>query len=172
MSVIDLEIADTDIPADVSAVNPEFVCQEPGCNVALTYGGRGRKPKYCDDHKRKSGASKAPATGSASAQGKQAAAVLVQLNGLVCMGLMVAPMPFRLPTTASAIAAANDEFERQAALALTSDPALAKLILKGGAASGKMALVIAYGMLAGAVAPVAVLEYKANRESRADGTGS
>jgi hypothetical protein len=30
----------------------ELVCQAEGCGEPLTYGGRGRKPKYCEIHKR------------------------------------------------------------------------------------------------------------------------
>jgi hypothetical protein len=73
---------------------------------------------------------------------------------------MVAPGAFRLPQTAAALATANEGFEESAYQALLTDPKLCQLILKAGATSGKVSLVIAYGMLAVAVAPVAVAEFR------------
>lgn len=150
-----------DMPRDVAPPTTDGpTCQV--CGIPLEYAGRGRKPTRCAEHKRGGGGNAKKAASNSTALGKQAAAVLGQLNGLLATGLMLAPMPYRLTETASAIANANDGFEEAAAKALSSDPKLAKLILKGGEASGKVALIIAYGMLAGAVAPVAVLEYRAN----------
>lgn len=36
-----------DVPEDES---PD-ICQIPGCNESLVYGGRGRRPRFCDEHK-------------------------------------------------------------------------------------------------------------------------
>lgn len=44
---------DTFIPEIPNAL----VCEHPGCLTPLVYSGRGRKPKKCDQHKRKSTAS-------------------------------------------------------------------------------------------------------------------
>lgn len=41
---------DYDAPRDAD----NLICEEPGCTTKLVYGGRGRKPKKCDAHKRKS----------------------------------------------------------------------------------------------------------------------
>jgi hypothetical protein len=36
------------VPANATGL----FCEEPGCGTELTYGGRGRKPKRCPEHKR------------------------------------------------------------------------------------------------------------------------
>lgn len=153
----------TDVPADVSPPNTfEYSCQT--CGKELFYSGRGRKPRYCDEHKKSRSGSNATSNGksTSTALGKQAAMALCQVNGLLATVMLLAPEPYRLPNTASALAQANDAFMEQAAAALSTDPKLARLILKGGGASGKVSLLIAYGMLAGAVVPVAITEYKEN----------
>lgn len=38
----------------------DLICTEPGCSTKLVYGGRGRKPKKCDVHKRKTSSVSAP----------------------------------------------------------------------------------------------------------------
>lgn len=166
-----LVIETADVPRDESPL-PEYACTV--CGVELTYSGRGRKPTKCDEHKRGSSGPRKTSTGNANALGKQAAMALAQINGLIATVCMVAPDPYRLPATASAIALANDAFEEAAANALSTDPKLAKLILRAGGASGKVALVIAYGMLAGAVVPVAITEYQDNVKGNhvSDRTGS
>lgn len=165
-SVTVLEFDVSDVPDDI-APTPEYACSV--CGVALEYSGRGRKPTKCADHKRGGGSGTPRAkAGNPPALAKQAAAALGQLNGLICIGLSVAPMPYRLPMTASAIATANEAFEQQAAEALATDPKLARLILRGGAASGKVALLIAYGMMGAAVVPVAIMEYKENLNAGGD----
>lgn len=172
MSAITFELTDADLLPDIPAPSaPENPCEV--CGVDIPYGGRGRKPKRCEEHKR----SAAPTTPRKSNTGKndvmarQAAAALSQVNGLIATGLMLAPGPlaaFRLPMTAAAIAAADEGFTEAAYAALVTDPKLCALILKGGGASGKLALIIAYAMLAGAVVPVAITEYRA-KNGGADG---
>lgn len=98
---------------------------------------------------------------ASESQARAAAALLVQVNALTTMGVMAVGFT----DTASAIAGANEGFEEMAFNALLTDPALCKQILKAGTTSGKVALVIAYGMLAVNVVPVAVNEL---REKRAD----
>lgn len=146
---------DTVPPAD----DVEYPCQVCG-REAGPYGGRGPKPKFCDDHKKSKaksgGTSSAKVTGSASSLAAQAATVLEQLNGIMSIGALVLGMH----NTASAIAAATPGFKEQAYTALTTDPELCRLILKSGVKSGKVSLMIAYGSFAMQVAPVAVMEYK------------
>jgi hypothetical protein len=63
--VKDLEVDDMDIDPETggytedayeelqkASANEELVCQADGCGEPLTYGGRGRKPKFCSIHKR------------------------------------------------------------------------------------------------------------------------
>jgi len=150
-------------PDDIAppTADVEFPCRV--CNKeAGPWGGRGRKPTLCAEHKKGSRKGPAKVTGSASSLAAQAANVLEQVNGIVA----IAAMATGFAGTASAIAAANGEFREQAYMALTTDPELCRLILKVGAKSSKMSLGMAYLGLGMAVAPVAVMEFKAKREAK------
>ena len=68
--------------------------------------------------------------------------------------------------TTQAIARANDAFEPMAYEALLLDPALCRMILRGGSNSGKFALAIAYAMMISAVAPMAVSDLRMVREMK------
>ena len=145
------------------------------CGIELPYPGKGRRPKFCDEHRLagerrvKVRPARAPKTTGVNAQlATSATEALVQLNGLVAMGLMLS----RMPMTASALADAEDGFRESTHAALLTDPELCRTILRAGSTGGKVALTISYAMLATAVAPVGFLEIKANRAERAaDGGG-
>jgi hypothetical protein len=47
------EVSESEPVSDVAT------CQTPGCHNPLTYGGRGPRPKYCSEHKRKTGGTSA-----------------------------------------------------------------------------------------------------------------
>jgi hypothetical protein len=149
-------------PADV----PEHPCANYAVcgNETFRNGSRGRWPKVCETCKEEKAVPVKPRTGGATKgaadKARQAASVLGQYNSLLAIGLMLLPEPYALPATAAAIAAKNDLFEAQAAEALITDPKLCALILKTGAASGKLQLAFAYGMFLTAVAGVAIPEYK------------
>lgn len=165
MSALVLEDVDLAVDEPVPSADDVPMCEV--CGTELVYSGRGRKPKRCDEHKRQRRTGDASSTSSvkSTALGKQAAQALGQLNGLIATAMLLAPEPYRLPQTASAIATANDAFVEQAAAALSTDPKLARLIIQSGAASGRAALIVSYAMLAGAVVPVGVLEYRENRRA-------
>ena len=152
-----LEFTDIPIPPDLAPPGEyEYACEV--CGKELFYGGKGRKPKKCDQHKTAVGRK---GSGTNANLARQASAALSQYNSLICVGLMIPPPnPVCLPRTASAIAVANDGFEEQAYNALLTDPGLCKMILKAGGVSGKLLLLVAYGMLAVAVVPVGVEEYR------------
>ena len=131
------------------------------CGTPLTYGGRGRKPKYCDDHKRAS----APSTRRAKPNEKlaeQATQALVQINRLTGFGARI----LGLEATSETIMFCEDEFARQAKDALLSDPDLCKQILAAGQISGKVSLAIAYALMGAQVAPVAIAELKAKQAAK------
>jgi hypothetical protein len=141
----------------------EYSCEV--CGKEIFYGGKGRHPKRCDEHKkgpaRKAATRPGMGTGKNGTLARQAAAALSQVNGLIGIALLLAPGKLKMPETATALAIADEGFSEQAYLALLTDPKLCALILKGGMASGRAALLIAYGMLAGAVVPVGIAEYRA-----------
>ena len=148
------------IPDTVVGAAPEYSCQM--CGKELHYGGRGRKPKFCDDHKAAKGPAKdRPANAANKALAEKAADVLAQYNDLAAFGMLT----FGMPKTGSAIAGKNATFREQAATALATDPALCRSILSAGQTSARGALMVAYGMFATAVGMVAYAEIK---EKRAD----
>jgi len=156
----DAVIPDDTIPPTSDVEYPCEVCgKESG-----PYGGRGRKPKRCPEHKRSKATvrSTVKVTGATASLAAQAAGVLEQLNGILAMGLMVTGMQ----DTAHALAAANEGFKDQAYLALTTDAELCKLILKGGVKSAKLSLGLAYVGLGAAVFPVAVNEAREKKAAR------
>lgn len=137
------------------------------CGVALDYAGRGRKPVYCDEHRKSSRAKTTalPSSRRADSSDKlasQAATVLCNVNGFVSLAVMAAG----LPQTSEAITVARDGFYIQAKEALVTDPDLCKQILRTGGLSAKVSLILAYGMMAGVVGPVAALEIRVKREER------
>lgn len=153
----------------------EYTCQV--CGKELFYGGRGRKPKFCDEHKAGTGKPRAKGGGARNdALAQEAANALSQLNALLGVCLLLPAVPFLgdnpayLPQTALAIAKADDGFNVAAYSALQTDPALCKMILRVGSAGGKLALIAAYGMLAGAVTPVAIEEYRERKASETRAT--
>lgn len=157
---IDDEDISTDSIPPLSDV--EYPCQVCG-KEAGPYGGRGRKPKFCDEHKKaKSTGGARKVTGNAANLAAQATAVLVQVNGMIALGCMGMSM-FK---TAHAISEANPTFEEQAYQALLTDPELCKLLLKSGAMSGKLSLGLAYAGMGMAVAPAAITEVQEKREAR------
>jgi hypothetical protein len=141
----------------------EYPCEICG-EEAGPYVGRGPKPKRCPKDKAPAKAKAAPGkvTGKDASVAAQATQVLAQLNGMVAIGMMA----MGLHRTASAFAAANDGFEAQAYAALTTDPDLCRLILKGGVKSAKISLGMAYVGLGMAAVPVAVEEIREKKAER------
>lgn len=180
MSALSFEVVETpdDLldtpPVTTETIGDEFPdkCQEPGCGIGIPYSGRGRRPRFCDEHKpKRSQGSSTRATGKGAEQTARAAAgMLGQLNGLIGMGLSL----YGLKMTAEQIDKANDQFVESATQALVNDPKLAKKIIGLGATSGKATLAVAYGMMGAAIAPVAVMEMKhkkAVQDASADSMG-
>lgn len=141
----------------------EYPCSVCGAESG-PYVGRGPKPKLCPEHKSAPKAKAAPGrvTGKDASVAAQATQVLIQLNGMVAIGMMA----MGLHRTASAFAGANDNFEAQAYAALTTDPDLCRLILKGGVKSAKISLGMAYVGLGMAAVPVAVEEIREKKAAR------
>jgi len=164
-----LDFKPSDIPPPMDDAPPNSAVEYP-CKIcgkeAGPYGGRGRKPVYCPEHKKgnKGSGAKRALTGN-DAKARAAASALVQLHGLAAMGLMITGMP----QTASALAEVTEAgFEERAYEALLTDPALCSTILKAGTTSGRMSLLIAYAMLAGAVVPTAWQEVKSKRATESE----
>lgn len=142
----------------------EYPCEVCG-REAGPYSGRGRKPKYCSDHKRNKNTSSTPRVkGTNAGLAAQATEALVQINNMAAVGLMV----MSYPETAGAISDRETTFREQTYNALLTDPGLCRTILRAGTTSGKAALAIAYGMFFTSLAPVAVMEFKERRAANSD----
>lgn len=152
-----------EIPQDTTPL-PEYACEV--CGEELHYGGRGRKPRFCDEHKKGGKSTREPRSAANSKLAAQAADVLAQYNDFAVLGLM-----FVAPRTASEIAGRNDAFRDAATRALAGDAALCKSILNAGKYSAKMSLALAYGSLVGGVLPVAIVVVRELREERAANNG-
>lgn len=153
-------------PATDQDVETEYSCKH--CGHALTYGGAGRKPSACTDRNggdpaciesRKGTRSTTKRAPSNDKLAQQATDVLIGMNEFIGTGAFFVGFT----GTASAIAKHNEDFGIRAYNALIMDPALCKMILRGGMNSGRLALVLAYGMFAAKVAPVAAQEYREMR---------
>jgi len=162
--MMDFDFTDAVIPPDSvpDTIDVEYPCQQCGAEAG-PYGGRGPKPKYCSIHKKnQSKKTGIKVTGTPAVLAAQATGVLVQVNGILAIGMMAVG----LNQTASALAAANGTFEQQAHAALLTDPELCRLILKGGVKSAKLSLGIAYAGLGIAVVPTAIVELKEKKAER------
>jgi hypothetical protein len=158
---LDFDFADTDMPEDASppTTDVQYPCEVCG-KEAGPYGGRGRKPRFCIEHKKGSkNVGSRKVTGSSAALAAQATGVLSQLNGIIAVGLMA----IGFNDTASAIARGDDAFSERAHAALLTDPDLCKFILKGGVKSAKVTLGLAYVGLGIGVVPVAMAELAERR---------
>lgn len=172
-----MEFTITDVPEDSlprdtvpETVDVEYPCRNCG-REAGPYRGRGRKPTMCPDCKPKARTNGAPrVTGSTANLAAQASEVLSQLNSFIALGAA----SVGLFGTSGAIGGYDETFKSQAYAALVTDPDLARFILKGGVKSAKVTLLLAYGGMAVAVAPTAIMEVKekqAERQARKDAEG-
>lgn len=163
MDLMEMNFTDADYPSDSipPTTEVEYPCEVCG-NEAGPYGGRGRKPKRCAEHKKGSSSSSRKVTGNAASMAAQATAVLEQINGIITIGLMAVGYI----DTARAIAGENESFATKAHAALLTDPELCKMILKGGVKSGKISLGIAYASLGMSVAPTAMAEFREKKAVR------
>lgn len=160
-----------DAPLTDETVGEEYPDKCEECGKGVPYGGRGRRPRFCDDHKPRKSQSSSRSSGRGSeAVARNAASMLGQLNGLIGMGLAM----YGLNMTAASIERANEQFVESATQALINDPKLARKIVGLGATTGKASLAVAYGMLGAAIAPAAVVEIKmkkADQDAAADSVG-
>lgn len=159
-----------DLPADTipDVVDVEYPCEKCG-REAGPYRGRGRKPKVCQEckPKRSSGQGAPRVTGTNANLAAQASEVLSQLNSFMALGAAA----MKLFGTSGAIASYDDTFKSQAYAALVTDPELCRFILKGGVKSAKLTLLMAYGGMAVAVAPTAIMEVKGIQAARKEARG-
>lgn len=160
-TIVDDEPADT-VPDFAPDTDTGFTCEV--CSKPLVYAGKGRHPRFCEEHKPNKGKTSVARARKSSndAIAEQAAETLFTTNAFV---QFVAQMAGYVDT-ADAIDIANPVFKERALDALRSDPELAKSIARAGGPTARMALIMAYSMFAFAVVPVAFAEQKVKVKER------
>lgn len=144
----------TDVPPDdppgpIRNDSSDPVCQYPGCDEPLVYAGRGRRPKFCDDHKKASGSASSRAGNGARGDVKAAMETLQFIYDGVAAGLTIVA-----PTAASVWADKIDGLQAQNAQTLANDKPLCRAINRFGQTSARGTFIASHLI---AVAPVAVL---------------
>ena len=171
----DIDFEDEEMPRDLAPAtsgSTEYPCEVCG-RESGPYGGRGPKPKKCPEHRRASVAK----TGTGTRVGRVARAdealaaraveTLCQINGLLAFATGIVGFT----DTCSSIQDAQDLFKERAYAALLTDAELCKSIVKSGAKSGKVALMLAYGFMGVSVVPTITMEFKEKRAARAEENG-
>jgi len=153
----DSSIIDDAIPLDNTA-SSDPTCRI--CGIALTYGGRGRKPVLCGEHK---GATRGPAGARTADRGNSAdvdsaIAILDGMYTALAMGMMMVS-----PPAASVWATNVDKLQATNRVTLAADKTLTKRILKFGQKSATATFVGAHVV---AIAPV-IMVVQQDMSSRA-----
>jgi len=157
---VDGDIPKDEIPPDVTGTD---LCEKCGLRPKAPYGGRGPRTRLCVECK----PGRATATrmgGKNAALAAQATQALMQLNNFATLGLMMAQLGKTARKWSTEIE--EESFRQSLYDALLLDPELCRWICRGGVKSGKIALLICYGMLFASVAPTAIAEVKERREEK------
>lgn len=158
------DLTETEVPESSTQEAAEFTCVV--CGKPLTYSGRGRKPKYCEEHKRgSSGASKIGGSTRGSADAKAAANTLdMGYTALTVLLQMVGATQAR-----EALQASLPGLREQNLQFLTQDKELAKKINAMGKTGGRYAFFAAQATVLGPVLVIGTQEVStrlAERKSR------
>src|SRR6185436_2918974 len=153
-----------DAPDDIRDIDsiPEVSDIEYPCTVcgkeAGPYGGRGRKPTKCPDHKKAASAgARAPkVTGTNATLAAQATEALCSIDGLSALGARI----IGFTETADIIEEADEAFRARVHMALLNSPDTARKILRYGSKAGDSALFIAIGLHIATIVPVFLNEAK------------
>jgi len=157
-----------DDPRDLTDAVPEVTGVEYPCEVcgkeAGPYGGRGRKPKRCSEHKKQ--ASRATSTtkvrGTNADLAAQATEALCSIDGMAALGARI----IGFTNTAETIEEADEVFRLRVHAALLNSPDTARKILRYGSKAGDSALFIAIGLHIATILPVFMTEAKVKKAER------
>jgi hypothetical protein len=170
--MITLNFAETEPPTEKFDTVPpvidiEYPCKSCG-REAGPYGGHGRKPVFCADCKAKTARkSSGPRVSGKSAElAAQATQSLSAINGIIAM--VIGAMGFT--DTMKAVFEVNEDFEKTAYKALSTDPKMCAQILRVGEASARFGLGVAYLGMGMGIAPTLADEYKRKKAARLVGT--
>lgn len=163
----------TDEPLTATDVVPEFDDSpiEYPCVVcgkeAGPYGGRGRKPTRCAEHKKNTGNSGGPRapriTGKDAELAAKATEALCSIDGIMALGARIVG----LSQTAEVIENQDEIFRIRVNAALINSPDTCRKILRYGSKGGDAALFIAIGLHIATIAPVFLAEVKEKKAEKA-----
>jgi hypothetical protein len=151
----------TDTIPDVSDI--EYPCEVCG-KEAGPYGGRGRKPKRCLEHKKSPSrnASAPKVSGTNATLAAQATEALCSIDGMAALGARI----IGFTNTAETIEEADETFRLRVHAALLNSPDTARKILRYGSKAGDSALFIAIGLHIATILPVFMTEAKEKKAER------
>lgn len=161
------EVTASKIPDTVPEFSdePEYPCVVCG-KEAGPYGGRGRKPTRCPEHKKNSGVSggaRAPRmTGKSAELAAQATEALCSIDGMMALGARIVGFT----RTAETIEDADETFRIRVNAALLNSPDTCRKILRYGSKGGDAALFIAIGLHIATIAPVFAAEAKEKKAEK------
>lgn len=162
-----LSLAETvDAPSDdengtVADTDSDFYCET--CGKPIPYSGRGRHPRFCDEHRRGS------KTGTPSGKGRGAGSVetAVQTLGAAYDALGLTLTLTGALTAASQLADAVPTLTERNRQFLAHDPQLVKMLNRAGSAGGRFAFILTQVITLGPVVMTATNEYKERLSERA-----
>jgi len=142
-----------DLPPETPLdIEPEFQCQT--CGKPLVYGGRGRKPRFCDEHKRGGNTSKIGARNVAGSDVIRAVAALEMAYGLLRTGFMM----IGAVNAASDLGRAIPQLSASNLEYLSQDKELTRAINKMGKVSGRSGFILTHILTLGPIAIGGTLE--------------
>jgi hypothetical protein len=162
MTVSDLsKLAAETVPVPEDDAAPEYACET--CGKELHYGGRGRHPRFCEEHKPR-GASNI-STRKSSAKGDVAAALsaLDMMYDLLGMGFLVVGAH----DAADLFKESREQLKEKNESYLSNDAALAKSLAKLGRTGGRYAFATAQIATVGPVLILATGEVTQRRRAAA-----
>src|SRR5215471_6273072 len=151
----------TDSVPDLSDI--EYPCEICG-KEAGPYGGRGRKPKRCSEHKKQQNRSTnvSKVSGTNAQLAAQATEALCSIDGMAALGARI----IGFTNTAETIEEADEVFRLRVNAALLNSPDTARKILRYGSKAGDSALFIAIGLHIATILPVFMTEAKEKKAER------
>jgi hypothetical protein len=157
----EVAVPDTAPPTDDAPPTAfEYACQT--CGVELHYAGKGRKPRFCAEHKKNAPKGGVRSKGQNAQLAAQASDTIVQYTHLLAIGCTLTGYT----DTEEAISDRQELLRVQCYEALVTNPARARAIIKLGGGSSDLGLAMAIGMFATAVGSTAMNEYKDKRKAR------
>lgn len=150
-------------PSDPNGADDPIVSDDPSCVVCgtpLAYGGRGRKPKYCEEHKAQGSSTPRASSGRRSPRDVEAAmAALASIHTSLEFGMMIVA-----GDAALAFSAQRDALDLRNRGILEADPKLAKRLATAASKGGGPALVLSHLI---AIAPAAGITFSKIKDGRA-----